>query len=104
MHTPAILRIAPVGLLVALALAGCFSRDRKDPELDCRAVREVEEYRRSVTVAPLDVPADLDAPEETRMMMVPEGPTTAGTRLSRCLERPPPYFRATPENGAAPQD
>ena len=92
----------PLTALLVATLSGCFnSRD----SLPCH---KVNEYQQSRSVIPITIPAGLDAPDSTGMLVIPPGPVNlnATPEGQDCLEWPPNYFDkavgATQQGAAAP--
>jgi uncharacterized lipoprotein len=83
------------GLVVGLALvavSGChFLKSRTGCHAD-------QEYRHAQQLAPLKVPAGLDAPNTSTALVIPDVKTDIPARGPRdaCLEEPPAYKPAAP--------
>jgi uncharacterized lipoprotein len=79
-------------LLASVALAGCAT-----------TACEPADYVGATSVPPMRVPDNLDPPDQTRALRIPDvqGERTARrTSDGRCLEAPPDYF----SEGLAPGD
>jgi hypothetical protein len=75
-------------LLVSLVLlGGCFFR--ASPEERC--VRP-QEYQSSQSIGDLRVPADLDTPNQSESMEIPDEGEVEYPEGRPCLEMPPDYF------------
>ena len=81
-------------LIVApLCLAGCgilgIGGGRDKTTCD-----DFQEYQKSENRPPMQVPGDLDRPDEEEGLIIPPGPTASGRPPpdNPCLARPPDYF------------
>jgi uncharacterized lipoprotein len=87
-------------MLLSGGVSGCFWR--KD-EAQAPRCEDIEEYRSSKSLPPLQVPEGLKQPGATQVMVIPEGETTGGAYpLVRCLEMPPDFFRTAPDKAPPP--
>lgn len=92
-------RLALLGVLLALLLAGC----RGDYGSRCE---DPGRYAGSPEVPPVRVPDDLSVPSENEALRIPPGGQLpeAEPRSGRgpCLESPPSYFENAPEAAGDP--
>lgn len=84
------MRRAPLVLaflaLAALLVGGC-SRDRT---LSCQST---ERYAGATTAPPLRIPDDLNVPDETNALRIPDRqPQDEAPQEGSCLESPPDFF------------
>ena len=79
-------------LITVAALAGC-NRGYKP-----KACEKPKEYHEQRSIAPLEVPEDLDAPDPDASVQIPEVPGLEEGQAPRgpCLEEPPDYFDTSP--------
>ncbi|HZO22126.1 MAG TPA: hypothetical protein VFB37_06425 [Steroidobacteraceae bacterium] len=95
-------RIGLAALLAALViLAGCHPlRSLRNVGGSCH---DVQPYTKAQSIAPLHIPAGLDAPDTSNSLQVPAlnepAPPPIGPK-DPCLDRPPPFKVAKP---ATPQ-
>jgi len=82
-------RFCPGGLalVVICGLSGCFASG--EPSCDKR-----QEYQASSSIAPLHVPDDMNQPDRSSALVIPELSPDAKQRQKNdpCLESPPDYF------------
>ena len=79
-----------LSLVLVSCLAGCFG----DPALLCE---DSERYASSYEVASLQIPNDLDPPDESEALRVPR--VTGQPRIPSegpCMESPPDFFLENP--------
>lgn len=76
-----------IAVVMLCMLSGCFSRGNS-------ACNKQQEYQESDSIEPLKVPADLDQPDRSSALSIPEQPPEAKERDKDdpCLENPPDYF------------
>ena len=75
-----------LGLALMCCLAGCF----ESPGLICQ---DSERYASSFEVAPIQIPNDLNAPDESEALRIPR--VTGQPRIlteGSCMESPPNFF------------
>lgn len=78
-----------VALIACIAALVACSRGYKP-----KACEKPKEYHEQKSIPPLVVPDDLDAPDPSAALGIPElpGGETAGPTPGPCLEEPPDYF------------
>jgi uncharacterized lipoprotein len=78
--------------LALLALAGCNRTGKPS------ACEKPKEYHEQASIAPVDVPDDLDAPNPDDSVRIPDLPglEDGPARPGPCLEEPPDYFDTSP--------
>jgi len=84
------------GVLVSIALLWWLSGCSRDAGLRCE---DQERYLGSVEIAPLEVPDDLDPPDESEALRVPRVTDTGeatGPDYGPCTESPPEFFEEGP--------
>lgn len=91
--------VLKVGVVVAvsLALSGCHPiRALKSRAFSCHVKQP---YMASASVTPLQIPPDLDKPDRTDALVIPdlkEPPTPLRKGHDPCLDEPPPFKAAQP--------
>lgn len=75
-----------------IAIAGC-NRGYKPAKCE-----KPKEYHEQVSIPPLVVPDDLDAPDPAASVQIPDlpGAREGGSPAGPCLEDPPDYFDTSP--------
>ncbi len=81
-----------IALTCLVALTGC-NRGYKP-----RACEKPKEYHAQKSIPPLTVPDDLDAPDPSASVQIPDLPGLEEGEAPRgpCLEEPPDYFDTSP--------
>ena len=78
-----------VGIALLLSSTGCFLFGR-DAILICE---DAERYSGSQEIAPIEIPDDLDAPDDSQAFSIPEvAEGVSGPTAGPCTESPPEFF------------
>jgi len=78
-----------VGIALLLSSTGCFLYG-DDAILVCE---DQEFYSGSLEIAPIEVPDDLDAPDDSQAVSIPEvAEGLSGPTAGPCTESPPDFF------------
>ena len=78
-------------LITAPFLSGCFFGGSE-------SCNKAQEYQSSKSVKPLEVPTDLESPDEPNKLVIPPGEkqTQPRPKGQPCLDEPPDYFDTDP--------
>ncbi len=78
-------------LLVGIALVWSSTGCMRDANLRCE---DQERYLGSEEIAPIEIPDDLDAPDDSEALSIPQaGEGVSGPTEGPCTESPPEFFQ-----------